>query len=349
MQGRIAQLTDMGFSVEASKAALEQTSWNVNNALDRLFAGASNPPDIPTVSDESKLSVLSEEPVTRCPSDTHSQAEAVSADEASPIKLDKRSSETCLEHFPTLRSATTSSPLVPKGEVEVVPECKIIVVAEPQVVPEAEVVPDVEVIPEAAVVPEVEVISEVEVIPEIEVMPDAVTVPESETIPESSPQLKPPDILTQVEVSEAPREPQDANLSVESTTPLHRALETVQGDTAKLGITKGGLVRIWSGTETELGWVYAESVADSAHAGWIAAASLEAVPVGHRLLHAKQSCDASFETQLSVVEGDLFLVDLASTTEQGWAYADKVQACAQKDFVFSGWLAVACLEPSNSA
>jgi len=124
-----------------------------------------------------------------------------------------------------------------------------------------------------------------------------------------------------------------------SDRPLYRLREAwTETDPNQLGMCAGGYVRMWLGTETELGWVYVEELVGEGRAGWMPSHILEAVQGGHTALLAVHSCEAHFENQLSVQEGHMYLVDKHSRTEDGWAYAESLESPEAK-----GWIPMMCL------
>lgn len=124
-----------------------------------------------------------------------------------------------------------------------------------------------------------------------------------------------------------------------SDRPLYRLTEAwIETDPNQLGMCAGGCVRMWLGTETELGWVYVEEICGEGRAGWMPSHILEAVQSGHTTMRAVHSCEAHFENQLSVQEGHIYLVDKHSRTEEGWAYAESLESPEAK-----GWIPMMCL------
>jgi len=127
----------------------------------------------------------------------------------------------------------------------------------------------------------------------------------------------------------------------DSNQPLRRLKEAwTETDSSQLGLQAGGLVRLWLGTETELGWVYVEEVGGAGRAGWMPAHVLETVQDGHTAVRAIHPCEARFENQLSVQEGSMFLVDIHSRTDDGWAYAETIESPEGA----KGWVPIMCLE-----
>lgn len=109
---------------------------------------------------------------------------------------------------------------------------------------------------------------------------------------------------------------------------------------AHLRAEQGSFVRVWSATETELGWVYAEDRLDPARAGWLPVVVLEPLSSDECWMVAEKTMAAVHDSQLSVKEGDLLKVKLSSRTEQGWAYASGAGASASAQ---AGWVPVCSL------
>jgi hypothetical protein len=122
--------------------------------------------------------------------------------------------------------------------------------------------------------------------------------------------------------------------------PLYRLKEAwMETDANQLGMCAGGVVRMWLGTETELGWVYVEEIGGEGRAGWMPSHILEAVQDSHTAVRAVHSCEAHFENQLSVQEGRTYLVETHSRTEDGWAYAETLESPEKA----KGWIPIMCL------
>lgn len=134
---------------------------------------------------------------------------------------------------------------------------------------------------------------------------------------------------------------QPVTAKAQSNRPLYRLKEAwMETDANQLGMCAGGYVRMWLGTETELGWVYVEEIGGEGRAGWMPSYILEAVQDGHTAVRAVHSCEAHFENQLSLQEGRMYLVDIHSRTEDGWAYAETLQSPEGT----KGWIPIMCLD-----
>jgi len=93
----------------------------------------------------------------------------------------------------------------------------------------------------------------------------------------------------------------------------------------------------------EGGWAYVERL-DGSKAGWFPTSSLCKISTKQQWLRVTNSQAAQHESQASVKEGDLLLVDLETRTKEGWAYAwaaDRTHGDAVKH---SGWVPVNCFE-----
>lgn len=144
-----------------------------------------------------------------------------------------------------------------------------------------------------------------------------------------------------VSSSEDSGDAQAATAEAQSNRPLYRLKDDwMETDANQLGAVSGSVVRMWLGTETELGWVYVEEIGGEGRAGWMPSHILEAVQSSHTAVRAVHSCEAQFENQLSVQEGRMYLVDAQSCTEDGWAYAETLDSPE----IAKGWIPMMCLD-----
>jgi len=116
--------------------------------------------------------------------------------------------------------------------------------------------------------------------------------------------------------------------------PMARAWSewTAESPPNQLGLQKGGLVYLWDNTETELGWVYAESLRARGLSGWVPSRLLRKLPTGCVWMRSVRACDAGGEGRLAVADGEVLLVNAETATEAGWVHAE---TCDGSD---AGWL-----------
>lgn len=88
-------------------------------------------------------------------------------------------------------------------------------------------------------------------------------------------------------------------------------------------------------------WIEAERL-DGTQSGWFPTCALGEISSKLRWLRAAKSQEALHNSQASMEEGDLLLVDLETRTEEGWAYA--WAADRHRSSVQAGWVPVNCLE-----
>lgn len=100
---------------------------------------------------------------------------------------------------------------------------------------------------------------------------------------------------------------------------------------------------------TDGGWIGAKSL-DGSRAGWFPTCALEQLSPTLQWMHALSSQASSHETQASVEEHDIFLVDPDTRTKEGWAYAWAVdrlqgeQGELHSATSMAGWVPASCLE-----
>merc|ERR1712032_1069490 len=109
---------------------------------------------------------------------------------------------------------------------------------------------------------------------------------------------------------------------------------------------------VWTGSETEHGWLYAELLNDSARAGWLPTCALQALSSEQRWMQTVESVDAVHETQIDVKRGTVLNVSLDSRTSEGWVYAELASTGdgraeggdSRVHVAQAGWVPVFCLE-----
>lgn len=97
----------------------------------------------------------------------------------------------------------------------------------------------------------------------------------------------------------------------------------------QLSVRKGDFVRVWTSSETELGWIYAEEPCCSAIGGWLPTSVLTPSSKEVRWTVVQKTLPAIHQTQLSIQEGDILEVGLASISEAGWIFAKRLARSSQ--------------------
>lgn len=136
-----------------------------------------------------------------------------------------------------------------------------------------------------------------------------------------------------------PSDNSDGDGSEEPPRPIARALSewTSESSEKQLGLSKGGLVQLWDHTETDLGWVYAESLCASGLSGWVPVRLLRKLPTGSVWMKSTRACDANGEGRLAVAEGEVLLVAKETATEAGWVHAETPDGSSR------GWMPASAL------
>jgi hypothetical protein len=115
---------------------------------------------------------------------------------------------------------------------------------------------------------------------------------------------------------------------------------------AQLGVKEGDFVCVWPSTVTEHGWIYAEDPLHAERAGWLPDSVLEELASNERWMKAVQNMEAAHESQLSVVEGSVYKVNISTRTKEGWIYVEASGAitgnASEGDSSQAGWVPVFC-------
>lgn len=287
MDSRISHLREMGFSEKAACDALNESSWNLNSALDLLFTRGS-----PMAAAESTNVACSDVPC----SVISANADADTSSTLSVESCSQPDTDGTANQSPRADRSTSSSS---EHGSEHSPSVLDNLSADAH--------------PESC-------------------LPAAqVGIQSSEMISQNS-------IVSSSEDSEGTRA---VTAEAQSNRPLYRLTKAwIETDANQLGMHAGGMVRMWLGTETELGWVYVEEIGGAGRAGWMPSSILEAVQGSHTAVRAVHSCEAHFQNQLSLQEGRMYLVDIHSRTEDGWAYAETLESLESA----KGWVPMVYLD-----
>merc|ERR1719453_1842422 len=71
----------------------------------------------------------------------------------------------------------------------------------------------------------------------------------------------------------------------------------------QMGVEEETFVYVWAESQTETGWVYAESLICCSRAGWLPESMLEPLPPGRRWMRVSTTSRATFPTQLQIEAG----------------------------------------------
>jgi len=348
--GQIQQLKEMGFSEQQARQALAECVWDVNKALDLLFTrgapmngedagadaadgengGVSTSADVSDGKGAVDGSAEARSPVA---SGKARHAEGVVSGANSPGGADSAEQSTTASTASSPRSSAcadkssgnstgVSAPLSPQSVVD---SGAILAATVDEAARE-----------DAAQDAEVADVNEVPVVEE-----------------------KTDEPSTEIEVVCA--EASAAEEALEAKTPPTKQLMRVssmwetEGAGAQLCVKQGDFVSTWLSTVTEHGWIYAEDCTHAERAGWLPGCVLEELPSNQRWMRATQSMEAAHETQLSVLEGSVYKVNVDTHTTEGWIYAeasgvttDSAGDASEESGASVGWVPVFCLEGAAS-
>jgi len=104
---------------------------------------------------------------------------------------------------------------------------------------------------------------------------------------------------------------------------IARVLSDWVGDSAtnQLALRSGSLVKVWPSTETEIGWIYAESLSAEGPCGWAPVHSLRKLPACSDFRLAEAASDEHNGDSLAFHAGEVLLVD-TSSAERGFIRAE---------------------------
>eukprot|EP00933_Yihiella_yeosuensis_P080374 TRINITY_DN93783_c0_g1_i1.p1 TRINITY_DN93783_c0_g1~~TRINITY_DN93783_c0_g1_i1.p1 ORF type:complete len:367 (+),score=83.55 TRINITY_DN93783_c0_g1_i1:114-1214(+) len=143
------------------------------------------------------------------------------------------------------------------------------------------------------------------------------------------------------QVSEAEKVEETQETASSSRNLLRRVCQSWSMAEATISVEVNDFVRVWSGSETELGWVYVEDPFDSTRAGWLPHVVLEAETPHQTWMLATKTMEAVHSTQLSSRKGTFLKVYASSKTEDGWTYAE--QPGDADTSAEAGWVPTCCL------
>lgn len=138
------------------------------------------------------------------------------------------------------------------------------------------------------------------------------------------------------------------------TRQLARVIQAWQGGDnneglVMLSVNERQILYLWSGSETENGWVYAERPGEVNQAGWVPLCVLIKLGHDYQIMHVEKAYDAQHQTQLCIQQGMILLTNIASRTDLGWVYAEHVKVGVHSDTETpekegEGWVPILCLK-----
>jgi len=360
LTGQIGQLKEMGFSEEQSRQALAECVWDLNKALDLLFTrcgvtgnspragGAADETD--AVDSNAGVTIPAVRVAEKVPASPRLRLVASNAG-TSPVAGDSAAES-------STTASTTSTPRSTRGAQKTenasaslptrLPFSSSAVYSE-VLARDASVGRTLSSIPASTVISIEVVTKEKPEVPTIvahtEAIPDLVTTAD----------LMPTTELGATNVDQLQALTEEG--SVEAPAPkkrIERCLHSCpdDGESIKLACDKGEFLRVWTGSETEHGWVYAELLNDSARAGWLPTCALQNLGSEQRWMQTLEPVDSVHDAQIDVKRGTVLNVSLDSRTNEGWVYAElastgDVGADGENGCVHvaqAGWVPWSCLE-----
>lgn len=345
---RCSQLKEMGFSAREAQAALEQCSWDVNEALDRLFKG--------TVTVEPRTEEWFVQPshtggrskttsqAAACHSKVKPQPNSRNKHQGAP-GVEKQTSPGRAVHSAAGDSTTASGLSTPRlpsksPQQDLSPatsgdDLTTAFQSRPPLLP-----------------PGLGESSALLVAPPGLDLDDEPT-PCLGTAATTELASSPPAFEVSAVVAPAPH-PAAAAGAV-SVVPKRR-LQKVQhswqceegmSDT-QMSVDEECFVHVWSDSKTESGWVYAESLICCSRAGWLPESMLQPLPPGRRWMRVSTACKATFPMQMQVETGNLVLVDGSQDPVNGWVYAEQVGSATGRPSLqgllgAGGWVPTQCI------
>jgi hypothetical protein len=311
MADRTAQLQEMGFSLSASRSALEVCDWDVNRALDSLILH--------------KVSAVT----------THTEQQ--------------QHGDGCCFHSPASLasdSTTASSTSSPRSGFLLTPQQEMVgITAMP-----APAIPPMPMLPPApfigvntmlAMPPRFDA-----AVMATKPVVNHLTGISNYAVPHAQPplpQAQHPAVAAAGKASPVSLAPKRKLAKVEHTW----TCDTNSSDT-QLSIEEGTFVYVWSESKTAEGWVYAESLICSSKAGWLPSAMLQQLPPNKRWMRVAKPCHSTYPTQMAVDVGNIILVDAAQTpVGDGWVFAEELDSAmghlTSDTTHTSGWVPIQCI------
>jgi len=328
---RSKQLEEMGFTASAAHRALVACDWDVNKALDLLFTTGGVPPSA-TDAKAQEASV----------GNTSTVKKTVTTLTGTPVKC--KDSTTCDstsasggEHEPGSPDSDDADPLLPPGLESLPPKLGI-----------STLPPGLELMPQAATQPAGSM-GRVVGAPEITAATTAVAAAALATVPAGlsarSPEIWPSSgVVPLVPPARAGTVvPKRELAKVKYTWECEESCSDTQ-----LSVEDNEFIRVWAGSKTETGWIYAESLICSSRAGWLPESMLHKLPSNKQWMRISSPCSAAYPTQLSVESGSMVVVDKSHTPVNGWIYAEDLSSATGRHVPgvhgSAGWVPIQCVE-----
>jgi len=325
--GHIQQLKDMGFTEEVARQALAACAWDVNRALDMLFtqAASKSSPASGGAADRGQAA-RSDDVASR----TGAEKASAWANLVTPVKPGLGDAAN------SITGSTVSSPRSSGRTEEWTADFPQLSATGPH--------------PLDAAVPAKESNS----IPQQELDSADGALHDESTASQASIADSPVSTDTLVESStdaashsaSAPNSCEaEPSASAAPAKHLRRAAHTWAAEDNKISVSAGCFLRVWAGSETPHGWIYAEEVADSSRAGWVPTFILHQLPDHHQWMACIKTMEAQHDAQLGVSEGNVLKVSVDTQTKEGWVYAeDEVAVAEGTPSIRAGWVPVCCLQ-----
>jgi hypothetical protein len=109
---------------------------------------------------------------------------------------------------------------------------------------------------------------------------------------------------------------------------------------------QGDMILVSQESKTEGGWIHAESC-DGCRTGWIPLSAIDNVRASLEWVRCKRSQISQHETQMTIEENILLLVERGTCTKEGWIYAwgrDGSSEDAADETSQYGWVPMECLD-----
>lgn len=346
-ESRCARLQEMGFSSSSCFAALEECSWDVNEALDRLFNG---PTIVETCEDTATHSKQTSSRRTK------KNAQSGGYDKGRPPQAHNRdvSSRTMPVLCGVKKDTGNGGVASAAGDSTTASG-----VSTPRLLMSAS--PQQELSPASSGCDLVESTKQpVDLPPGLEEMPTLLAAPpglDLECLDQPTPclgtsepgGLPQPQQVVPASVTAQPTAPAEA-VSVVPKRRLQKVQHTwnCEDEGTQLSVEEGTFVHVWSDSKTDSGWIYAESLICGSRAGWLPESMLLPLTPGRRWMPIIASCSATFPMQLQVEVGNMVMVDSGHDPVNGWVYAEQVASatgrpCLQGLLGAGGWVPIQCV------
>jgi hypothetical protein len=337
---RCAQLRDMGFSAGAAQQALEECSWDVNQALDILFNGRSN------FDDSNDCSSLAKHPQTIAhrtqPRSQHTgvrtqknraQAAACDTKTLPPAKGRNMDMSTAGDSTSASGGSTPRLPssMSPQRDLSCASSADYSIASHS---PSPSLPPGLDQTPMLLAAP-----------PGLHDEPTPCT-----NILGAIESTSPPVSLVPAAAVAASATSPAGAVSVVPKRRLQKVQHTweCEDSTTQLSVEEETFVYVWSDSKTETGWIYGESLICCSRAGWLPESMLMQAPSGRLWMRVSTACLATHPMQLQVEAGNMILVDASQDPVNGWVYAEQVGSATGRPSLqgligAGGWVPIQCV------